>query len=203
MEINQDDILITTIDFSFNRDVELINSSIEKLVNSNAIYTEDMAKINFYRTEFYNLFMNPKTKWLIQNHYVRLYVKVNYTNDKNTYIKCIPLGYIYDSYHDSSSLYYNNEQLTGNFKAIIYKDIAAKFKRLITKDGKINIDLYKPAHISHGDDLIMVVLNDPMTDYASLDEFMTRCNKLIKFANEYVSNDYDINYNGENKSQDH
>jgi len=206
METNQDDILITKIDFSFNRDVEMTNSCIEKLVNSNSIYSEDMAKINFFRTEFYNLFINPKNKWLIHNHYVRLYVKVNYSNDKNNYIKCIPIGYIYDSYYDPDCLSYNEEKpLTGNFKAIIYKDIAAKFNKLINKNGTINTELYKPAHISHSDSLVMVVLNDPKTDYPSLDEFMVRCNKLVKFANDYINQDYIINYNNnedENNSQD-
>ena len=102
------------------------------------------------------------------------------------YTHYIPIGVVRDmkSLDDPSMIY--SEKHSGKIKAWIYPEILEKFKDFYKKDGNFNGDNYSIGYISCGDDIIAITLKHINTKYESKDAFMIHCNKLVKFAKEYI-----------------
>ena len=179
------DIRSISIPYSVNNDSTMINSSIESLFNSNSSHSPEMAKMNIYRTEFYNIFLDPKTKWLIDHFHIRLYIKEEFEESK--YSHYIPIGYITDTiYTNPDDPKYKDNIHQGIIKANIYNDIAVKFKKFYTKSGDINYDLYKVGYVSYESNIIAITLKHT-GKFDTADEFHIYCNKLIRFARDYIT----------------
>jgi hypothetical protein len=187
MEEEKHNIEIIDLLYQSSNDEEIINDRIEALLNSNNLFSEQMKKMDIYRTEFYNIFYDPKTKWLIQHNHVRLYIREDYEDIKYTHY--IPIGYVknvvsMDDDTDTSC----NETHNGIITSCIYTEIVNKFKDFFTKDHKLNTNNYSIGYIFCGNDIIAITLKHINIKYESKDAFMIHCNKMIKFAKEYICN---------------
>ena len=171
--------------YRISNDDNIINDRIESLLNSNNLFSEQMKKMNIYRTEFYNIFFEPKTKWLIENNHVRLYIR----EDFDKFSHYIPIGLVtkaYSSECDNDEITNYKEEHEGIIKAEVYSEIVDKYKDFYNKSGELNTDKYNIGYISCGDDIIAITLKHMDTKFESKDAYTIHCNKMIKFAKEYI-----------------
>lgn len=184
--MSSDKEVIKSISFEYrvNKDNSIINDRIGLLLNTNNLVSDQMRKLNIYRTEFYNLFHESKTKWLIENWYVRLYIREDYEDKYGNFTHYIPIGIISNTTDKTNNI--NNDEYVGQFDANIYPDITEKFKDLFNDDGSINTDKYSVGYISCGNDIIAITLKHLNNKFETKDAFTIYCNKLLKFANKYI-----------------
>lgn len=172
--------------YRISNDEEIINDRIESLLNSNNLFSEQMKKMNIYRTEFYNIFFEPKTKWLIDNLHVRLYIR----EDFDKFSHYIPIGIVTKAhsseYDDEDRISYYTKEHKGIINAEVYPEILEKYKDFYNKSGELNTDKYNIGYISCGDDIIAITLKHTGTKFESKDAYMIHCNKMIKFAKDYI-----------------
>ena len=171
--------------YRISNDEEIINDRIESLLNSNNLFSEQMKKMNIYRTEFYNIFFEPKTKWLIDNNHVRLYIR----EDFDKFSHYIPIGIVIEAQSlecDEDLVIYPIKEHVGTIRAEIYPEIVEKYKDFYNKSGELNTDKYNIGYISCGDDIIAITLKHIDTKFESKDAYMIHCNKMIKFAKDYI-----------------
>ena len=166
-----------------SNDESIINSRIESLLNTNNLFSEQMKKMNIYRTEFYNLFIEPKTKWLVNNNHIRLYIREDFDDSQNhSYTHYIPIGYVTDIYPIESS---NKNDHTGIIETNIYPEIIKLFEDFYI-NNQLNTDKYSIGYISCGNDIVAITLKHINIIYDSKDSYIIHCNKLIKFADDYI-----------------
>ena len=79
-------------------------------------------------------------------------------------------------------------RLSGIITADIYPEIVKKYKDFYKDKNhdQLNTKNYSIGYISCGDDIIAITLKHINTKYESKDAFMIHCNKMVKFAKEYI-----------------
>ena len=174
---------LISFEYRVNKDISIINDRIGLLLNTNNLVSEQMRKLNIYRTEFYNLFHESKTKWLIDNQYVRLYIREDYEDKYSNFTHYIPIGIITKSIDKSNP---DESEYVGTFYANIYPEITDKFKDLFNDKKSINTEKYSVGYISCGSDIIAITLKHIGKKFETKDAFTIYCNKLLKFANNYI-----------------
>ena len=165
--------------YKVNKDTSIINDKIFILLNTNGALSDKMKKINIYRTEFYNLFHNDKTKWLIDNGYIRLYIK----EDFEELTHYIPIGIIRKAVEIENVRSTSNE-FVGSFKADIYPEITDRFEDLFTSKG-LNTDKYSIGYVSYNNDILAITLKH-INKFESKDKYDVYCLDHIKFASKYI-----------------